>query len=453
MEKTIIHFIGDSHGCYGGTPYSVEKNNKDFNDCSIKCHPVGPVLMYNFGIKKGLYFDLKDLNSFTYTGHPVNDNDMVIFSLGEIDVRCHIKKNEVNGNYKEMIDNIVKNYFDAIKENISQYNNLYVGVYNVVPPQDLVTFGGGFPIIGTKEERIKYTLHMNKKIKEYCLVNNFLYIDIFEKYSNNNLLNIEYSIDKFNITDTVFLDEYFSNIINKIKINDFFTIIYPRFFKKQKCRTSHETLANYDNNVLIPGGAKGLYYTHINYHTIKNALLEIVNKNHKNYYTIVETGCSAHGTQSTLIWDNFVNHFDGKVISVDLNQGSVDKTNKLTSNKTKVVHSDSLKFLPSLTEKIDFLYLDSYDVVWTNPLPSAEHHLKEFNCVKHLFHTGTVILIDDTPCCPEWFDNGKDSHWYKVCKDTFDPEMCGKGSLVNKELEKMGAKKIMHQYQTLWVIN
>jgi hypothetical protein len=118
-----------------------------------------------------------------------------------------------------------------------------------------------------------------------------------------------------------------------------------------------------------------------------------------------------------------------------------------------VTHSDSLHYLPTITDKIDFLYLDSYDVDFLNPLPSAEHHLKEFNCVKHLLHEGSIVLIDDTPVSPEWLDNGKSSPIYHKLKVQFDENMSGKGSLVCKELEKMGATKIMHQYQVLWKIN
>ena len=42
---------------------------------------------------------------------------------------------------------------------------------------------------------------------------------------------------------------------------------------------------------------------------MKRSLTEIVKQN-KKYYTFVETGCSAHGTKSTLLWDKFVNIFD-----------------------------------------------------------------------------------------------------------------------------------------------
>ena len=134
------------------------------------------------------------------------------------------------------------------------------------------------------------------------------------------------------------------------------------FFNKMSYKTNHETLANYLNGTLESWGENGDFYTHINYHTMKRSLTEIVKQN-KKYYTFVETGCSAHGTKSTLLWDKFVNIFDGNVISVDLDQAAVIKTNNLTSDKTNVTCSDSLKFLPTLTNSIDFLYLDSYDIV------------------------------------------------------------------------------------------
>lgn len=228
--------------------------------------------------------------------------------------------------------------------------------------------------------------------------------------------------------------------------------IIKNFFNKQKHKTLHETLANYENNTLISGGENGSFYTHICYHTIYRALTELITQNN-NYYSFVETGCSAHGTKSTLLWDKIVNCFGGKVSSVDLNKRAVGITNIQTSDKTTVFHSDSLVYLPTVIDKIDFLYLDSYDVDFLNPLPSAEHHLKEFNCVKHLLHEGSIVLIDDTPISPEWLDNGKYSPIYDMLKKNFDKNMTGKGSLVCQELEKMGATKIMHQYQVLWKIN
>ena len=231
------------------------------------------------------------------------------------------------------------------------------------------------------------------------------------------------------------------------KLYDLFN---SHFFKKPN-NTGHEGLANYADSTLVPGGEDGEFYTHINYHTMYQSLLELI-KNEKDKYFFVETGCAAHGTKSTLLWDKFVNLFDGIVYSVDLDSKAVNITQRQVSKKTNVFCMNSLELLPQIDEQIDFLYLDSYDVDFLDPKPSAEHHLKEFNLIKHLLKPGSVVLIDDTPCSPEWLDGGVKSPIYEKLKKQFDPNMCGKGSLVNLELEKMGAKKIMHQYQTLWII-
>lgn len=229
--------------------------------------------------------------------------------------------------------------------------------------------------------------------------------------------------------------------------------ILDTFFKKKKDFTSNETVANYLDGRMVSGGKKekGTVYTHICYNTMKMALQELL-KTGKKQFNILETGCSSHGTGSTLIWDKFVNQYGGKVISVDKNQKAVVKTNKETSDKTQVTYSDSLEFLPLLdkSEKIDFVYLDCYDVDFMNPFPSADHHWKEFGLIRDILAEDCIILIDDTPISVEWLDGGKRNHLYNELKKSFRPDMSGKGSLVNQYLEKMGNEKIMHQYQVLW---
>ena len=226
------------------------------------------------------------------------------------------------------------------------------------------------------------------------------------------------------------------------------------FFHKSNKFTSNETVAYYPDGTIVSGGKPKpqTFYRHICYYTIKEALIQLIKQN-KSGYTIVETGCAAHGTKSTLLWDKFVNIFGGKVISVDLNQNAVNETNAKTSSKTTVHCSDSLKILPTLTEKIDFLYLDSYDVDFLNPKPSAVHHLKEFYCVKEILKDDCIILINDTPVSPKWLDSGKRNNLYEKLKKNFDSSMAGKGSLVNHYLSSVGSKKIVHKYQTLWKFN
>ena len=235
--------------------------------------------------------------------------------------------------------------------------------------------------------------------------------------------------------------------------------IIPKFFHIKPSKTSHETLYNSNDGTKTISGYVPVdnnirhFYTHICYHTMKKSLELLLNNNSSNNI-IVETGCSTHqGTKSTTLWDMFVNKFGGNVYSVDLDNVAVVNANKMTSDKTLVTCSDSVKYLKTFTQPIDLLYLDSYDVDFSNPLPSAQHHLNEFNAVKHLLHKGSIVLIDDTPISANWYDNACSIPENDSRKLNFNPNMSGKGSLVNIELEKMNATKILHQYQSLWIIN
>jgi hypothetical protein len=297
-------------------------------------------------------------------------------------------------------------------------------------------------------------------VNETCLINYSKYNIIWKTDSTSNMLVPFLQINS-QVIPIVNLHIHckdlkkFMNYDVSTSWNKFEVEVYDTFFHKQSSKTSHETLGNV-NGTLIPGFLKtpetpDVFFTHINYYTMKEALRQLLLHNKDlNKFKFVETGCSAHGTKSTLLWDKFVNFYDGSVSSVDLNEHAVNNTNSLISEKSKVFHSNSLDYLPKVDSLIDFLYLDSYDVDFLNPLPSAVHHLEEFNRVKHLLHKNSIILIDDTPVSPEWLDDGQNSPIYSTLKRQFNPNMAGKGSLVNIELEKMGATKISHQYQTLW---
>jgi len=281
------------------------------------------------------------------------------------------------------------------------------------------------------------------KIENFLLSNGYVLHSNFTNYNNKDNPH-------WDGTHNDYLFVFTGNINNLQKIEKIKKLV-DSFFHKSNKLTSNETVAYYPDGTIVSGGKQksNTFYRHICYYTIKEALTHLIKLN-KSEYTIVETGCSAHGTKSTLLWDKFVNIFGGKVISVDLNQKAVNETNAVTSCRTTVICSDSLKFLPTLTEKIDFLYLDSYDVDFLNPKPSAEHHLKEFYCVEKLLSDNCIILIDDTPLSPEWLDGGKRNYLYNKLKHKFNPDMSGKGSLVNHYLSQVLCEKIDHKYQVLW---
>ena len=160
-------------------------------------------------------------------------------------------------------------------------------------------------------------------------------------------------------------------------------------------------------------------------------MLRYLDSLNKDKYLIVETGTTrdpgniASEGNSTLIFDLYCNHRNGTLYSVDLSDWSCSQARKVTSNKTIICLSDSVKFLNEFPnpEDIDLLYLDSLDVYWYNPNPSSLHHLKELTAVYAKLKRGCLIVIDDN-------DQG-----------------IGKGQYVAEFLEDVGAELYFNEYQ------
>ncbi len=164
-----IHTIGDSHSEWGFK--------------GIINHQLGPLLSYSFGNEKLSRCDIRNFN--------IKDGDTIIFALGEIDCRCHIHKHITNEvTYQEIINKIVDNYFEAIKLNVvtSQIKLKNVCVYNVVPTVQKFNTNENtaYPFLGTDEERKRYVLYFNEKIKENCIKYSYVFFDIYDNYTDNN---------------------------------------------------------------------------------------------------------------------------------------------------------------------------------------------------------------------------------------------------------------------------
>lgn len=138
------------------------------------------------------------------------------------------------------------------------------------------------------------------------------------------------------------------------------------------------------------------------YGSFKLALDLIIQRNLK---VLVETGTSRNGDKncmgdgcSTMIYSDFLKDNEGSLYSVDISlENLIDAENALKFAKDNVtfIHSDSLLFLRDFPEKIDFLYLDSYDFDAGNPNPSQLHHLKEIMIAYNKLHDNSVVMIDD----------------------------------------------------------
>lgn len=125
--------------------------------------------------------------------------------------------------------------------------------------------------------------------------------------------------------------------------------------------------------------------------------------------TLIETGTSReglHGAKSngaaTIVFGKWASENDAFLHSVDISEKSVanaqTEVDKQKLNQWIEIHqSDSIKFLEDFQEKVDLLYLDSYD--YSDDVlvqkKSQEHHLKEFKVIESRLHDKSIVLIDD----------------------------------------------------------
>lgn len=190
-------------------------------------------------------------------------------------------------------------------------------------------------------------------------------------------------------------------------------------------------------------------------HPCRLTLGEALKKLNKKPAVIVETGSSAWGTNSSVLFDSYVNSFGGSFETVDLRIQPLVNLKTKCSPHTLLYCDDSVSFLKKWSlrnpnQKIDLLYLDSWDVDWKNPDVSGIHGLSEFLAVSNHLKTGSLLLIDDTPKDEKSFlvDWEKPSFLNYYSNHGFYP---GKGALVKQLLLSLGrGHEICHGYQLLW---
>jgi hypothetical protein len=135
-------------------------------------------------------------------------NAKVCFCWGEIDCRCHVFKHPP---FMETIDELVKNYFEAIEKNVVGRDPKDIWIYNVVPPPQRDIPGRawaenpGYPFLGNDQERLSFVRHMNEKLRE----TKYTFVDLFDRYSDENgFLNLKMSDDGTHVSDPAPLQEW-----------------------------------------------------------------------------------------------------------------------------------------------------------------------------------------------------------------------------------------------------
>lgn len=179
----MILIFGDSHTAVFTiqdntnfmTPTAKLIKNNQF--CSFKTYPY---TCFNINNKtKIIYNDLNSIN--------IQKKDIVFFSYGETDIRCHIGYKNMNQNEDEIIIKVVDNYMNFLINirntfnfNVGCYGPIASGIYNGIN-------GNNRPSFNNSIERNRITLKFNNILKEACNKNDIIYKDIFRHLINEQL--------------------------------------------------------------------------------------------------------------------------------------------------------------------------------------------------------------------------------------------------------------------------
>jgi hypothetical protein len=174
---------------------------------------------------------------------------------------------------------------------------------------------------------------------------------------------------------------------------------------------------------------------------------------------VAETGCVrvkdnwVGDGQSTVLLDRFVSCRPGSIChSVDINSSATDLCRSLVSSAVQVHTGDSVQFLRALSrnrpqgfEYLDLLYLDSMDVDFFDPHPSALHHIKELLAASSLIGPQTLVVVDDAPCEAPWVLIDSQAFFVKP------PRITGKGKYIAEYADSIGLMPLFHGYQAGWL--
>lgn len=187
-----LYTFGDSHSrCLSWQTVKIEL-------LEIKLYQGTPSTMSRFAGEKLEFLNIKDFG--------VEENDAVCFCFGEIDCRMHFSKQVNFKNHELLIDELVKRYFEAISKNVEQYKNLITMVFNISPP--CRNFNDAI-FIGTDEERKKIYLYMNYKLKEYCQLYNYIFLDVYDKYCDDDgFLKLLFKDTAVHINNGIYIEEF-----------------------------------------------------------------------------------------------------------------------------------------------------------------------------------------------------------------------------------------------------
>lgn len=208
IQAQTIHVFGDGHAlCF----FANEQLRGSYIYTDIKpllipveIHWLGPKTMSEFGhdglnaldIRSPKDQDIINGQVITKTGKSAQENDILVFVLGAIDVRDHICKQRdlFHRDTDEMVETLVKNYCNTINLNRALYKHLTCVVMEIIPPFNDALYPKEPSLYGSLQDRIAITRLLNSHLKEACLQHNYLFLQTHDLYAlKDGSLNPELS--------------------------------------------------------------------------------------------------------------------------------------------------------------------------------------------------------------------------------------------------------------------
>lgn len=155
-------------------------------------------------------------------------------------------------------------------------------------------------------------------------------------------------------------------------------------------------------------------------------------------YVICETGCIRSTTQFdwqgnfTILANRFMEIHNGIVYTMNIDKNAVNLCASLKNVNAECM--DSVEYLNKFTEidDVNLFYLDSMDIDFQNPIPSSNHHYREFYTIITKRKVGNFFVCID---------------------DNISPTI-QKGLFIHEFLKTTNITPIFESYQTLyWIDN
>jgi hypothetical protein len=196
----MIYIYGDSHGDFSFKNLVLPNINKSQHSITM------------FRISR-------DNLIINFDNNEHDNNSIICLSYGEIDCRFHVLNQVKLGNDEDIvINNLVHNYFETIKNNIKIYKKIVV--VGVIPPtseNDYCCRDPTHPFMGSDDDRIRVNKKINNLLKEYCNNLGFCYFNPYIYYTRDNgLFKHELSDTTVHLGDNTYFLEKFIELYNSI---------------------------------------------------------------------------------------------------------------------------------------------------------------------------------------------------------------------------------------------